>query len=400
MKSLTILRQTITLSFISFISSSVLFTPLASQALTVEEVTNPRHNNGGWVTDSADILSEYTEQQLNQMISQLEAGNGTEIAVVTVPETFPADSPKTFATQLFNYWGIGKADKDNGILFLISKEDRRVEIETGYGIEGILPNTQVGDIIDTKITPQYKQGNYDRGTLDGTNALIEAINSPAVKSLQTSLPNRNLNILFILAGIAVTSTAGGLLWLWKKSNKIFVDPHKTTISLNRTNSRNIHCAKCSQPMEKVENIIKLTKTQQVAKKIGAVSYRGYKCLNCSNAIQPYSIIAYASHSSRYQYCPECEELTVTCTGETLKPPSYHRKGKLLVSDICHCCDYLQEKIEDIPCLIRTYKNSGNRSSNSSIYYGSSCGGSSDSGGSSGSDFGGGSSGGGGAGGDW
>lgn len=181
MKTLTTLKQTITLSFFG---STILFTPLASQALTVEDVINPRQDNDGWVTDMADILSDRTEAKLNHQISNLEQTNGTEIAVVTVPETSPADSPKTFATELFNYWGIGKAESDNGILFLISTGDRRVEIETGYGIEGILPDAQVGKIIDTTITPQYKQGNFDRGTLDGTNALISALLS--VTNIQDS----------------------------------------------------------------------------------------------------------------------------------------------------------------------------------------------------------------------
>lgn len=176
MKTLTLLKETVSLGFIG---STLFFTPLAAQALTVEEVTNPRTDHGGWVTDRANILSDATETNLNQMISNLEQADGTEVAVVTVPETSPADSPKAFATQLFNYWGIGKAESDNGVLFLVSTGDRRVEIETGYGIESILPNAQVKNIIDTQITPQYKQGDYDRGTLDGTQALISALNPNA-----------------------------------------------------------------------------------------------------------------------------------------------------------------------------------------------------------------------------
>jgi uncharacterized protein len=96
----------------------------------VKDVPNPRQINGTWVTDMAGMLDEPTESQLNSLISQLERKNGTEIAVVTVPETTPAESPKEFTTQLFNYWKIGKKGKDNGVLFLISKSDRRVEIET------------------------------------------------------------------------------------------------------------------------------------------------------------------------------------------------------------------------------------------------------------------------------
>ena len=144
-------------------------------ALTVEEVPNPRKIDGTWVTDKANILSTETENQLNQMISGLEAKNGAEIAVVTIPETGITTSPKQFSTKLFNYWGIGKKGKDNGVLFLVSVKDRRVEIETGYGLQGILPNAQVGEIIDTKIKPSYKQDNFDAGTVAGTKALIIAL---------------------------------------------------------------------------------------------------------------------------------------------------------------------------------------------------------------------------------
>ena len=119
--------------------SLVLF-PLISHALTVQDVPNPQQQYGGWVTDKANILQESTETQLNQMISELEATTGAEIAVVTVPTTASATTPKAFTTELFNEWGIGKDGEDNGVLFLTSVGDRRVEIETGYGIEGILPD--------------------------------------------------------------------------------------------------------------------------------------------------------------------------------------------------------------------------------------------------------------------
>ena len=184
MMKINLFKQTAIFSFVG----SVLFTPLASQALIVEEVINPRQANCGWVTDMADILSERTETELNQLITELEQANGIEMAIVTVPETTPSKSPKAFATQLFNYWGIGTRT-DNGILFLVSYGDSRVEIVTGYGIQEILPEAKVGHIIDTQITPQYKHGNFDRGTLDGTNALSELTltsdrraSSPVVKT--------------------------------------------------------------------------------------------------------------------------------------------------------------------------------------------------------------------------
>ena len=153
----------------------ILLTPLASHALSIQEIPNPQQVNGGWVTDMAEILSDDTEAQLNQLISGVEAKNGTEIAVVTVPETDLSESPKAFTTALFNQWGIGKQGQNNGILFLVSQSDHRVEIETGYGVAKILPDAEVAKIIDTQIIPQFKQGNFDAGTLAGTQSLIAVL---------------------------------------------------------------------------------------------------------------------------------------------------------------------------------------------------------------------------------
>ncbi len=143
--------------------------PLPSYALTVQDVPNPQQDYGGWVTDLAQILSPDTEAKLNKIISELKGQTGDEIAIVTVPETTPASSPKAFTTKLFNYWGIGKS---NGVLFLVSKGDRRIEIQTSYGIESLLPNAQVSDIIKTEIIPQFKQGNLEGGILAGTKSLV------------------------------------------------------------------------------------------------------------------------------------------------------------------------------------------------------------------------------------
>lgn len=79
---------------------------LPSLAVTVQEVPNPRQVYGGWVTDMVHLLDSETKAKLNQIISTLEAKNGTEITIVTVPDTAPSPTPKQFATQLFKYWGL------------------------------------------------------------------------------------------------------------------------------------------------------------------------------------------------------------------------------------------------------------------------------------------------------
>jgi len=196
----------------------VLLFPLVTHALTPQEVLNPQQAYGGWVTDMAGVLSENSKQKLNQQIGELEATNGTEIAVVTVPTTQPSPTPKDFTTELFNYWGIGKQGVDNGILFLVSIGDRRVEIETGYGIEGILPDARVGNIIDNQIIPNFREGNFEQGILDGTSALINAINlSTEFESLDT---DSNLySVGYSLPFFATIFAAGSGIFLKKEVKK-------------------------------------------------------------------------------------------------------------------------------------------------------------------------------------
>jgi uncharacterized protein len=169
----------------SILSIAIACQPYAIAA-PIHTIPHPRESYGGWVTDQAEILSEQAEEQLNQMITELEKKNGTEMAVVTVFNTQPAVSPKVFATELFNYWGIGKAQTNNGVLFLVSTQERRIEIEIGYGLESLLTHDILIGIIREQIIPHYRQGDFDTGTLEGTKALISLLETQEFTSQQTS----------------------------------------------------------------------------------------------------------------------------------------------------------------------------------------------------------------------
>lgn len=173
--------QVISIAIATFILILNVATPI--NAITPNDIQSPQ----AWVQDQADLLTPETELKLNEMIAQLEQRNGSEIAIVTVTETQPSKTPKDFATELFNTWKIGKSDVNNGVLFLISKADRRVEIEVGKGLTTVLPNMQVNRIINRAVTPSVKQGNFDGGTIAGTQSLIDVLwNQTVVVSAQRS----------------------------------------------------------------------------------------------------------------------------------------------------------------------------------------------------------------------
>ncbi|OYQ64778.1 hypothetical protein B9G53_10080 [Pseudanabaena sp. SR411] len=162
-----------------FLLWSVLLPTAPLHAIPISDIPNPRKLNGTWVSDVANILSVETESRLNQRISQLAANNSSEIAVVTVPDTIPSATVKAYATELFNTWGIGKRGIDNGVLFLIAVNERRIEIETGRGVLAYISDRQVKQIIEDLITPEFKRQNYDRGIINGVEEIagrLEKIN--------------------------------------------------------------------------------------------------------------------------------------------------------------------------------------------------------------------------------
>ena len=148
------------------------------RAEPLNSIPNPRTRDGTWVTDMPGALRAETVARLNATIGELERTNGAEMAVVVI-RSLDGLSVEEAAVKLFELWGIGKKDKDNGLLLLWSTGDRRVRVEVGYGLEGALPDGKVGAILDTYVIPKFKAGDFDQGLIDGVDALVRvARNEP------------------------------------------------------------------------------------------------------------------------------------------------------------------------------------------------------------------------------
>jgi uncharacterized protein len=115
----------------------------------------------GFVTDEAGIIDTATHQGLERSLNQFEKTTTIEIAVVTVP-TLGGVSVEEYANKLFHAWGIGKRGSDNGVLLLVAKNDHKMRIEVGYGLESKLNDGQAGEIIRGMV-PYFRQGNFSFG---------------------------------------------------------------------------------------------------------------------------------------------------------------------------------------------------------------------------------------------
>lgn len=160
-------------AFASLQLGAIVHRARAADALAVDDVPNPRAHRS-WVSDVAGVLTDAEEGPLDVVISDHERILGDEIAVVTVPAV--SGDVKSFATDLFRRWGVGKRGRDNGVLVVLSIAQRRVEIETGYGVEDALPDAFVGDVAGVIMRPRFRVGDYGGGLLQGVRALIGRLN--------------------------------------------------------------------------------------------------------------------------------------------------------------------------------------------------------------------------------
>ena len=134
----------------------------------------------GFVAQASQRFPEHVGQNTNEKVSQhaifLLVPNRTEaqIAVVVIPST-EGVPVADYAVEFGQKWGVGKKEKDYGVVFLVAVKDRKMFIATGYGVEGILPDGKVGRIRDQNITPFFRKGEMAKGIINGTLALAQEI---------------------------------------------------------------------------------------------------------------------------------------------------------------------------------------------------------------------------------
>lgn len=139
----------------------------------------------GRVTDNAQILSAETRRSLTEILKKHEFSTSNQVAVLTVP-TLDGQSIEDFAVAVFEEWKLGQKGKDNGILIVVAPNDRRMRIEVGYGLEGVVTDIMAGRIIRDIMTPKFKKGDFNGGITDGTNAVIKLLEGGEVQQISST----------------------------------------------------------------------------------------------------------------------------------------------------------------------------------------------------------------------
>ena len=143
----------------------------------------------GFVSDFAHVVSTTDVQTMDIQLRTLQDSNGVQVAVVTIP-SLGDETIDTYATKLFQEWGIGIKGKDTGLLILVAPNDRFARIEVGYGLESTVTDIQAGNIVNKTMIPAFKTGDYGagiRGAIGAITLLVQG--SPDAQQYYSSSPN-------------------------------------------------------------------------------------------------------------------------------------------------------------------------------------------------------------------
>ncbi|MBV5317039.1 MAG: TPM domain-containing protein [Desulfobulbaceae bacterium] len=170
----------------------------------------------GRVNDTAHILRSSSVRGLEQTLKNLEQTDSTQIVVLTIP-SLEGESLEPYALKVAETWKLGQKGFDNGALLLIAINDRKIRIETGYGLEGRLTDLVAGRIIRERIAPAFKRGEYDQGVINGVEAMAAAVKGEYTGKSREGNQGRQKNsgtfLMFLFFGLMVI----GNIFSWKKS---------------------------------------------------------------------------------------------------------------------------------------------------------------------------------------
>ena len=168
---------------------------------------------GGRVTDRTGTLTRDQMATLDGKLAAFERETTNQIAILLIP-SLEGDSLEDYSIRLAEKWRIGQKGRSNGVILLIVKNDRKLRIEVGYGLEGALPDALAGTIIRNEIAPRFKAGQFFQGIEAGINSIIAATKGEYKASPRTSksqidswLPFLIVGAFIIFFGLAAPSQA-------------------------------------------------------------------------------------------------------------------------------------------------------------------------------------------------
>lgn len=357
---------------ITFLSLLMAFGALS--ATDIDDVPNVHlADSTRFVSNPDGILSPACVDSLDRMLQrawQLSSAEPVVIALRDIPDSY---EPIDFAVKLGEKWGVGKSDKDNGVILLLLTDRHKMTIAPGYGAEGVLPDALCNRIIRDYAIPYFREDNYDAGMIAATAEVCKVLTDPAyageLRSAQKSnaaadeeswdiLPfifGCGVVALLILLAVMLTTYFSG-----KKSEVVRYNALATqkqialflsflclgvplpafiicVLLMKHLRDHKRNCPNCAHPMRKLDEVTDneyLTPAQDTEERINSVDYDVWLCDNCGET----DIIPYINKKTSYSECPYCHSRACQLVGtRTVQRPTTTRAGLGENIYVCRNC---------------------------------------------------------------
>lgn len=330
-----------------------------------------------YVSDPAGLMSAEAKMKVNDMLYRLRQQTSVE-AVVAIPPSIGDTPIEDWSEQLFTLWGIGKKDNDNGVLLVIAPEQRKARIQTGYGMEGVLPDIACRNIIDQEIIPNMRANNLDAAVAGACSLIVGAATDPEAAAELKSGEADNYSdrsemlspdILWKYARIVATAVfifalivfirnmfavkgldnyhkaekwrASLSLFIWTSifsmgSGLIFLLGAFLLYRSYRTRRRK--CPTCGTRMRRLsenEDNELLSASQDFEENLDTVDYDVWECPKCGTIER----FAFKKKQMKYTECPDCHTIAMCKIGDrTIQPATTRSKGigeSIYECQFCH-----------------------------------------------------------------
>ncbi len=170
--------------------------PVVAFALSVPELS-------GRVNDYANLVDPGTEARIDTLLAKLEQDTGAQVAVLTI-ESLQGEQLEDYSLRVAEAWSLGRADEDDGALLLIAKNDRKMRLEVGYGLEPVLSDVLSRRILDQVLRPSFRAGDFDAGieraveAMDGLIRGTSTLPPPTARDMQADLPPKIFGLFWLL----------------------------------------------------------------------------------------------------------------------------------------------------------------------------------------------------------
>lgn len=406
-----------------------------AQVYTPAQMPNVQvRDRNEYVSDPAGLLPGEVKAEVNRRLVKLRSETSVE-AVVAIPPEIGDMEAAEWCEKLFSDWGIGKKDKDNGLLIMISPGSRRAFIMTGYGVEGVLPDIACNEIVNRTIIPAMRDDNLAEAVLGSVSMALDALTDPAVAEELRSEEADNLGgaietidpilvwrfvqciaavmFLFALGSFVadrikvrrcMSNHSRALMWRSHFKSYIWFSVLSLGLALpflllaiwqyRSWRTRPLVCPTCGAAMNRLpedEDNEFLSASQDFEERMNTVDYDVWKCRGCGTV----ECFPYKVKQTKYTECPVCHTVAMALDSSRIVTAATTRsEGYGINTYECRFCGHREDK---------GYKIARKEDASAAIaaaVVGAAAGRHGGGGGFSGGGFGGGSTGGGGAGGSW